>query len=82
MKEKKTKNFKKELFIKILLLLILILLIIITSFRTGRKFYLLTNTYFENTKGFVNSRVARWNLNVKITIGDEEVNNEEDNKSD
>ena len=72
----KKRNFKKELYIKILILIILILLVVITSFRTGRRFYLLTNTYFQNTKGFVDSKVARWNFNVKIKIGNEVVEDE------
>ena len=72
----KKRNLKKELYIKILILIILILLVVITSFRTGRKFYLLTNTYFQNTKGFVDSKVARWNFNVKIKIGNEVIEDE------
>ncbi len=78
MEKNSKKNLKKELFIKILILIILIFLVVITTFKTGRKFYLLTNTYFENTKGFVNSKLARWNFNVKITVGNEVIDNEED----
>ena len=35
-----------------------------------------TNTYFQNTKGFVDSKVARWNFNVKIKIGNEVIEDE------
>ncbi len=66
---------KKEFCIKILIIIFLILLIIVTSFRTGRKFYLLTSTYFDETKGKVSSNIARWKFDVKIRIGDE--NNED-----
>lgn len=64
-------NFKKEFYIKILILIILILLLIITSFNTGRKFYILKNTYFENSTGKINSIIARWNFNVRVTVNDE-----------
>ena len=69
---KKLKNkIKKELILKIVILVILLLIITITSFRTGRKFYLLTNMYFEDTKGIISSKVARWNFNVEVRIGNE-----------
>lgn len=65
MKEKKI-NLKKELYIKLMILIILIILVVLTSFNTGRKFYLLKNTYFETTKGEISSGVARWNFNARI----------------
>lgn len=74
---KNKKDLKKELYFKILILLILILLVIITSFNTGRKFYLLKHTYFESTNGKVFSGIARWDFKVKITIGNEEEINEQ-----
>lgn len=61
-------KLKKELYIKLIILIVLILLIIITSFNTGRKFYILKNTYFENSTGKINSIIARWNFNVRIKI--------------
>ena len=64
--EKRLISLRKELYIKIIILIILILLIIITSFNTGRKFFALKNTYLEETKGEVNSVVARWEFNAKI----------------
>lgn len=64
-------NFKKELYIKILILIILIILITITSFNTGRKFFVLRNTYVEATKGEVNSSVARWNFDAKIILSND-----------
>ena len=67
MKNKKT-NLKKEFYIRILVLIILLLLLTITSFNTGRKFYLLQNTYFETTKGQVDSGVARCNFKAKEKI--------------
>lgn len=70
------KNLKKELYIKILILIILILLLVITSFNTGRKFYLLKHTYLENSKGTVNSDVARWNFSARIIMGNEVEENE------
>lgn len=66
-------DFRKELYIRILVLIILLLLLIITSFNTGRKFYLLQNTYFETTGGQVDSSVARWKFKVKIKINNEEI---------
>ena len=68
---KKNKNLKNKLYVKIVILILLIILIIITSFRTGRKFFILTNMYFEDTNGIINSKVARWNFNVKVRIGNE-----------
>ncbi len=72
--DKKSKNkfiFKNELYIKLIILIILILLIIITSFNTGRKFYILKNTYLENSKGEINSGVARWNFSARVITGNE-----------
>ena len=65
-----------ELYIKLLVLIILILLIIITSFNTGRKFYILKNTYLENSKGEINSGVARWNFSGRVIVGNEVQKNE------
>lgn len=69
-KENRLISLKKELYIKIIILMILILLIAITSFNTGRKFFVLKNTYIEVTKGEVNSNVARWEFNAKIRVID------------
>ncbi len=68
-KENRIKEYiqKNQLHIKILILIILMLLLVITSFNTGRKFYLLKNTFFDSSKGEVNSSVARWYFNAKIT---------------
>lgn len=71
---KKLKNkfiLKKELYIKLVIFIILVLLIIITSFNTGRKFYILKNTYLENSKGEINSGVARWNFEGRVIIGND-----------
>ncbi len=73
------KRMKNELYIKILILIILILMVIVTSFRTGRKFYLIMNTYFDNTTGEVKSNVAKWNFNVKIIIGNEVIYGKKNN---
>ena len=81
MKENKS-SLKKELYLKLIILIILILLVIITSFNTGRKFYLLKNTYIESSKGRVNSSIARWCFTARILIGNEvksEVGNEVEN---
>ncbi len=69
----KDKTIKNELFIKIIILLILLILLTITTFNTGRKFYLLKNTYFENTKGNVDSNVARWEFSAKVKINGKEM---------
>ncbi|MBR3614618.1 MAG: hypothetical protein IKL55_05520 [Clostridia bacterium] len=77
MKKLKNKNeLKNELYIKIVILIVLILLVIITSFNTGRKFYLLKNTYLESSTGEVNSGVARWNFDAKIIMNNEGETNE------
>lgn len=68
--ENREKDLKKELYVKVLVLIILIFLLIITSFNTGRKFYLLKNTYFDSTNGEVNSGIARWNFKAKVIIGE------------
>lgn len=65
---KKSSNTKRELYIKILILIILIILLILTSFNTGRKFYLFANTFFDDTKGIINSDVARWNFNARVIM--------------
>lgn len=75
-KYKDKNDLKKELYIKLIILITLVLLIVITSFNTGRKFYLLKNTYIENSKGEINSGVARWNFNARIIIGNEVEENE------
>lgn len=62
---------KSELYIKLLIFIILVLLVIITSFNTGRKFYILKNTYLENSKGEINSGIARWNFSARVMIGNE-----------
>ena len=74
--EKKKRNLKKQLYVRVLILIILLLLLIITGFNTGRKFYLLQNTYFENTEGQVNSGVARWNFSAKVIINGEVISYE------
>lgn len=72
LKLKKNKSaLKKELYIKLLIFIILVLLVIITSFNTGRKFYVLKNTYLENCKGKINSSIARWNFSARVITGDE-----------
>lgn len=78
MKKLKLKNkLKNELYIKLTILIILILLIIITSFNTGRKFYLLKNTYFEDSTGKIKSIIARWNFDAKVTISENEAKSNE-----
>ena len=69
--ENKSKNLRKELYIKLLILIILLLLLIITSFNTGKKFYLLKHTYLESISGDVNSDVARWNFSARIIMENE-----------
>ena len=72
LKSKKDKtDLKKELYIKLLFFIILVLLVIITSFNTGRKFFILENTYLENCKGQINSGIARWNFCARVISGDE-----------
>ena len=71
MKENKINKLKKELYIKILILIILLLLIVITSFNTGKKFYLLKHTYLDSIGGNVSSEVARWNFSARIIMGNE-----------
>ena len=68
-------KLKIKLYIRILILIILVLLVVLTSFRTGRKIYLLKNTFFDSTTGNVESGVARWNFNARI-IETKEVTNE------
>ena len=69
--KKRIRNLKKELYIKIIILIILLILLFITSFNTGRKFYVLKNMYLEKNTGEVNSGIARWNFNAKIIIKNE-----------
>lgn len=72
MKKLKNKSdLNKELYIKLIILIVLIFLIIITSFNTGRKFYILKDTYFENSTGEIHSIIARWNFNVRIIMENE-----------
>lgn len=66
--KKQNKNLKKELYIKIIILIVLLLLFVITSFNTGRKFYLLKNTYFETTNGEISSGISRWNFEAKVIM--------------
>ena len=64
---KKRSSFIKEAIIKILVLILLILLIGITSFRTGNKYYLLKNMYFNETSpANVESGVARWCFDARV----------------
>ena len=70
------KKLKKKLYIRILILIILIFLVIITSFKTCKKIYFVTNTFLENNKGISNSKIARWNFTVKIKLGNEVIENE------
>ena len=57
---------KNEFIIKLIILLILLITIIICSFKTGQKFYILKNTYFDTTKANTNSEIAKWYFNAKI----------------
>lgn len=70
-KENKRKKLRKELYIKILILIILLLLLVITSFNTGKKFYLLKHTYLDSISGEVTSDVARWNFSARIIMENE-----------
>lgn len=75
--DKDIRLIKKELYIKLIILIILILLVILTSFNTGRKFYVLKNTYLENnSKGEVLSGVARWYFDAKIIYKNEVIKDE------
>lgn len=67
-------KLKIKLYIRVLILIILVLLVLLTSFRTGRKFYLLKNTFFDNTIGNVESGVARWNFDARIVDVKEDTN--------
>lgn len=68
------KKFKIRFYIRILILIILILLVLLTSFKTGRKFYLLKNTFFDSTTGNIESGIARWNFEARIINGEEDTN--------
>lgn len=73
-KTNENKNFTKQFYIRVLILIILILLILLTSFETGKKIYLLKNTFFDSTTGNVESGVARWNFNARIIKQEEDIN--------
>ena len=62
MKNKKRNSFM----IKLIILIILLIIVIICSFKTGQKFYILKNTYFDTTMSKTSSTVARWYFNARI----------------
>ena len=57
---------KNILYIKIIILIILLIIMIVCSFKTGQKFYILRNTYFDTTMSETSSTVARWYFNATI----------------
>ena len=61
------KNKQRNSFIiKLIILIILLIIIVICSFKTGQKFYILKNTYFDTTMSETSSKVARWYFNARI----------------
>ena len=61
------KNNQRNFFIiKLIILIILVIIVIICSFKTGQKFYLLKNTYFDTTMSKTNFNIARWYFNATI----------------
>lgn len=57
---------KRNLMIKVMFFLILWIILGITSFKTGQKFYILKNTYFNTTQSKTNSSIARWYFDARI----------------
>ena len=60
------KNYKKELIVKLLILVFLVLLIFTTSFRSGKIFYILKNTYFGESQTKIKSGLAKWRFEARI----------------
>ena len=57
---------KTKFMIELIILIILMLLVFITSFRSGQKFFVLTNTNFGTTKSYLDTGVAKWYFDAKI----------------
>lgn len=61
------KDKEKNVFtVKLIVLIILIIILIICSFKTGQKFYILKNTYFDTTDSRASSEIAKWYFNATI----------------
>lgn len=52
--------------IKIIILIILIIIVIVTSFVSGRRYFEIKNSSFDNSYSDISSSVAKWSFKVKI----------------
>lgn len=72
----KTENEKKRLklrvkrIIKLMILIILIIIVIITSFKSGKRFFEIKNTNFDDSYSKVDSSIAYWYFNAEIKLNE------------
>ena len=72
----KTENEKKRLklrvkrIIKLMILIILIIIVIITSFKSGKRFFEIKNTNFDDSYSKVDSSIAYWYFNAEIILNE------------
>ena len=75
-KRLKTENEKKRLklrvkrIIKLMILIILIIIVIITSFKSGKRFFEIKNTNFDDSYSKVDSSIAYWYFNAEIKLNE------------
>lgn len=56
--------------IKIIILIILIIIVIITSFKTGKRFFEIKNTNFDDSYSKVDSCIAYWYFDAEIRLNE------------
>lgn len=77
MKEEKELELKKEIekrenkydikrIKRLIILIILLIIIIVTSFKSGERFFEISNSGFNDELNKVESNVAKWYFNAKI----------------
>lgn len=57
---------------RIIILIILIIIVIVTSFVSGRRFFEIKNSSFDNSYSDISSSVAKWSFKVKIKYNEED----------
>ena len=53
-----------------MILIILIIIVIITSFKSGKRFFEIKNTNFDDSYSKVDSSIAYWYFNAEIKLNE------------
>lgn len=68
--EKQKLKLSAKRIIKIIILIILIIIVIITSFKSGKRFFEIKNTNFDDSYSKVDSSIAYWYFDAEIRLNE------------